>query len=217
MKKQLLLFIPILALLHTFNCYAQKATVKIPKYNDKYTRYVKQMEGGDTDINYTDFRESFLDSKQYDKKDEKYDDLKGEISDAVRNNDYEKVIEITKAMLSIDYTSMYAHKFLQQTYKILGDSANCKKYKAIEFGLLNSIIKSGTGKSCERGWHVTQIEEEYFILYILGARFDMQSIDGSEHNTCDAMSVTMEDGEKRTYYFEINKIFSRTEKMFKKK
>jgi hypothetical protein len=63
-------------------------------------------------------------------------------------------------MLSIGFTSMFAHKYLQNTYKILGDTDNQKKYHDIEFGLLRSIVNTGNGKTCETGWHVTQIEEE---------------------------------------------------------
>jgi hypothetical protein len=116
-------------------------------------------------------------------------------------------------MLTIDYTSLFAHKYLQQTYKILGDSINQKKYHDIEFGLLNSIIHSGDGKSCETGWHVTQIEEEYFILNILGAQLKTQSISSSGKNSCDKMKVT-EEGKNQVYYFEANKVFEMESKMF---
>ena len=43
-------------------------------------------------------------------------------------------------MLSIDYTSMIAHKILRQTYNIIGDTLNAKKYKTIQFGLLHYLF-----------------------------------------------------------------------------
>lgn len=114
--------------------------------------------------------------------------------------------------VNIDYTSMFAHKYLQQTYKILGDTPNQKKYHDIEFGLLNSIINSGDGKTCESGWHVTQIEEEYFILNMIGARLRAQSISKGGKNACDKMDVKTDDGEA-TYYFEANKVFEMERKL----
>lgn len=88
----------------------------------------------------------------------------------------ERVVGYCKAILSIDYTSLFAHKCLQQSYQQMGDSANYHKYHDIEFGLLNSITKSGDGKTCETGWHVIAIEEEYFILNILGGDFEEQAL-----------------------------------------
>ncbi len=197
--------------------FGQESKIKIPVFNDKYSKYVQQLEGGDLDIDYTDFRNSFLDSKQYSQKGIQYDSLKKQVYNAIKNKNYQEVINITQSMLSIDYTSMFAHKYLQQTYKILGDTANQKKYHDIEFGLLYSITKSGDGKTCETGWHVTQIEEEYFILSMIGAQLQQQSISSGGNNTCDKMVVKTDTGETKTYYFEANKVFEIESKMFDEK
>ena len=124
------------------------------------------------------------------------------------------MIKRTKLMLGIDYTSMKAHKYLQQTYKILGDTLNYKKYHDIEFGLLNSIVKNGDGKTCATAWPVVQIREEYFILDMVGASLLMQTID-SKGGFCDKMETTV-DGTKKTYYFEITNVFKGHEKLLNK-
>ena len=107
-------------------------------------------------------------------------------------------------MLSIDYTNIIAHKFLCQTYKIIGDTINAAKYKTIQFGLLNSILKNGDGQSCLDAWPVIQVSEENLILQMVGAKLYKQSIDYDE-GLCDKMEVEV-DGKKKTYYFEIHKI-----------
>jgi hypothetical protein len=196
--------------------FAQQNEIQKPAFDDKYSHYVEQLESGQTNIDYADFRNSFLQSGQFAKKGMNYDKLKSQVFSAIKNNNYQEVIRLTKAMLSIDYTSMFAHKFLQQTYGILGDTLNQKKYHDIEFGLLYSIINSGDGKSCERGWHVTQIEEEYFILSMMGAQLQSQSTSDSPKNQCDRMVVKTQDGEVNTYYFEANKVFEMERKMFDK-
>jgi hypothetical protein len=118
---------------------------------------------------------------------------------------YADIVEVAKKMLSIDYTDMEAHKILQQTYKILGDAPNQKKYHDIEFGLLNSIVKNGDGKTCQTAWPVIQVTEEYFILDMLGAKVLKQSID-TTGGQCDRMEVQTNEG-KKVYYFDISKVF----------
>jgi hypothetical protein len=209
--------IPIVLFLQTLIAFGQDGDIKIPDFNDKYSNYVKQLENGKTDIDYTDLRNSFLESNQFSKNGMNYDSLRKKVYTAIKDNNYQRVISLTKAMLSIDYTSMFAHMYLQKTYSILGDTINRNKYHDIEFGLINSIIKSGDGLTCETGWHVTQIEEEYFIInVVIGANFQKQSTSTSKKNACDKMTVKTEDGEIKTYFFEANKVFEMEKKMFEK-
>ena len=216
MIKNKFYYLTTLLLFRTVFLFGQDVKIEIPNFNDKYSDYVKQLESGKTDIDYADFRNSFLESKQFVKKSTNYDNLKKKVYAEIKSSNYQAVINLTKAMLSIDYTSMFAHKYLQQTYKILGDTINRNKYHDIEFGLLYSITKSGDGKTCETGWHVTQIEEEYFILNMIGADLKMQSTSSSGKNTCDKMVVKTDEGETETYYFEANKVFEMERKMFGK-
>jgi hypothetical protein len=196
-------------LLISFYCIGQtNPVVVVPNFNDKFSNYVQQLESGQTDINYKDFRYSFIESEQFKvaaKQSVVFDSLKKEMYVQMDKSNTQELIKITKAMLSIDYTSMIAHKILRQTYKILGDTINAKKYKTIQFGLLNSIVKNGDGKTCATAWPVIQVEEEYFILQMLGANFEKQSIDNNG-GLCDKMEV-MVDGDKKTYYFETSKVF----------
>jgi hypothetical protein len=167
-----------------------------------------KLEAGQTDIDYQDFRFSFIESEQFkiaSKKSIEFDSLMKEMYMQMDKSNYQEIIEITKQMLSIDYTSMIAHKILRQTYKITGDTINAAKYKTIQFGLLNSILKKGDGQSCSTAWPVIQISEEYFILQMLGAKLQEQSID-TDGGLCDKMEVKV-DGKKNTYYFETSKVF----------
>jgi len=65
------------------------------------------------------------------------------------------------------------------------------------------------------GWHVTQIEEEYFNLNMIGAQLKTQSISSGGKNACDKMLVKTEDGDA-TYYFEANKVFEMEARRFGK-
>jgi hypothetical protein len=185
-----------------------EAKIAIPEYADKYSKFVKQLEAGETEIDYTEFRRSFLESEQFKVIANSKPDLttlRKTLRERMKKPSYSEIIDVTKKMLSLDFTDMEAHKLLQQTYKILGDAANAKKYHDIEFGLLNSIVKKGDGKTCRTGWPVIQVEEEYFILAMLGAKVLRQSIDNSS-GVCDKMEVETPEG-SRTFYFEISKVF----------
>ncbi|MCC9036942.1 DUF4919 domain-containing protein [Chryseobacterium sp. C-39] len=124
----------------------------------------------------------------------------------------QEIIKITKQILSIDYTDMLAHKILRQTYKIIGDTENEAKYKTIQFGLLNSIVKKGDGKTCATAWPIIQIEEEYFILKMLDVKLQKQSID-NKGGLCDKMDVKTENGDQKTYYFETSRVFEGYKKL----
>jgi Domain of unknown function (DUF4919) len=184
------------------------AAVAIPPYQDKYSTLVKQLEAGETDIDYAAFRESLLDSKQFQMIGEQrstLDALRKTMHQLMKASKYSEIVATAKKILGIDYTDMEAHKILHQTYQILGDNSNRDKYHAIEFGLLNSIVKNGDGKTCATGWPVIQVTEEYFILAMIGAKLSQQSIDNTG-GLCDRMEVETEEG-KKVYYFEISRVF----------
>ena len=79
------------------------------------------------------------------------------------------------------------------------------KYHDIEFGLFNSIVRNGDGKSCATAWPVVQVSEEYFLLQMLNATMPQQSID-TTGGLCDRMAVHTDEG-GRVYYFEISRVF----------
>jgi hypothetical protein len=192
----------------------QSAEIIIPDFKDKYCEYIKKLEAGQTDIDYQDFRFSFIESQQFKRANKQratFDSLRTVMYTRMEEDDYPAIISLTKQMLSIDYTSMLAHKILRQVYQRTGDTLNAAKYKTIQFGLLNSIVKKGDGKSCTTGWPVIQIAEEYFILGVLDATVVKQSL-YTTGGTCDKMDVEI-DGKRQTYYFDVSKLFEGYKKM----
>jgi hypothetical protein len=211
-KSTLLILAIILASICSFGQTTPQ--VIIPNFDDKFCDYVKKLEAGKTDIDYQAFRFSFIESEQFKiarKKFSEFDSLKKEMYVQMDKSNYQEIIKITKQLLSIDYTDMMAHKILRQTYKLIGDITNAAKYKTIQFGLLNSIVKKGDGNTCITAWPVMQIEEEYFILEMVGAKLKKQSI-VNDGGLCDKMEVKV-DGKRKTYYFETSKVFEGYKKM----
>lgn len=212
MKNLILLSVCFLLNLLAFG--QSSSEIIIPAFQDKYSESVKKLEAGETDINYQDFRYSFIESEQFivaSEKSKEMDSLKKEMYTQMKNSNTQEIIKITKQILSIDYTDMMAHKILRQTYKSIGDTINATKYKTIQFGLLNSIVKNGDGNACTTAWPVIQVTEEYFILQMIGAELQEQSTD-NDGGLCDRMQVKI-DGKKKTYYFEITKVFQGYKKL----
>ena len=169
-----------------------------------YDAFVSQLNSGNYAIDYVNFRISYIYSDDFKKKSisTNYHNLKREIYTHISNSELDSIIKKCNLMLEIDYTSMFAHKYLQQTAKITRDSLLYHKHHEIEFGLLKSIVKNGDGRSCASSWEVTQLEEEYFILDMIGAQLKKQVLDGG----CDRMHVKME-RKKKVYYFGVYYVF----------
>lgn len=191
-----------------------QSEVVIPSFDDTYSEYVKKLESGNTDIDYQDFRFSFMKSKQFKIASRKLKDisqLKNAMYEQMDQLNYDGIISLAKQILSIDYTNMMAHKILSQTYDMMEDADNSQKYDAIGMGLLKCIIQNGDGKSCETAWPVIQVSEEYFILEMLGVEVKQQSIISGK-GLCDRMDVT-DEGVPATYYFDVSKIFENRDKL----
>ncbi|MEJ5052721.1 DUF4919 domain-containing protein [Sphingobacterium sp. MYb382] len=201
--------------------YAQeRQQIVVPDFDDKYSRYIKDLEAGNMDIDYQDFRFSLIESQQYAvivQKMDLFSRLSKRLYKEIEEEKYTATMQTAKEMLSIDYTSMIAHKILRQTYQILGDTTNAIKYRTIQFGLLKSIVVYGNGESCATAWPVVQVAEEYFILNMLKANLLKQRL-GFEEGVCDVMETQLEDGTLKTYYFDVSKVFEGYEKLkeFKK-
>lgn len=209
------LLLILIGIVFSFTAIAQDAEpIVVPTFGDTYSNDVKKLEAGDMHIDFKEFRESFIESPQFEVAHQQkpiMDSLTHAMYEAMHYKDFTKLVSITHQMLSIDYTCMLAHKILQQTYKYLGDTADSKKYHDIEFGLLNSIIRNGDGTTCETAWPVIQIEEEYFILDMRGAKLLQQSV-VTEANLCDKMDTQTKEGNK-TFYFETSKVFEGYKKL----
>ena len=192
--------------------YGQEPSqIIVPNHNDKYSEYVQMLENGDTDIDYQDFRFSFLKSEQFLIASNLYN-LTTQMYAEVDKSNYAEIISITQQMLSMDYTNMLAHKILSQTYSSLGDTLNAQKYKTIQFGLMRSILNLGDGKTCATAWTVIQISEVYFILDMLDAKVKQQSL-YNKGGFCDKIDAVLE-GKKKTYYFEVSKVIEGYKKKF---
>jgi hypothetical protein len=108
----------------------------------------------------------------------------------------------------MDYTCMMAHQFLRQTYNYVHDSTREAKHKAIQYGLLRSMLSTGDGLSCGTAWEVFQTEEEYSILAMIGTQSIEHEIVDTPKGICDKITVETKEGKQKVYFFRIVKLIS---------
>ena len=186
-------------------------TIAQTKLLNIYQRQVAELDKGNTEIDYTQFRKNYFLSEQFVYRKEHttyFDSLKAEIEILAKNNKYFEVIRIGKTILEMDYTCMMAHQYLRQMYGYVHDSTREVKHKAIQYGLLRSMISTGDGLSCATAWEVFQTEEEYAILAMIGTRSIEHELVESPKGLCDKITVETKDGKEKVYYFKIQKLKS---------
>lgn len=201
----------IFVLIFFYSLLSIEQTFAQPKLLNPYQRQVAELEKGNTDLDYTQFRKYYFLSEQFIYRKEHatyFDSLKTEIEILAKNNKYFDVMKVGKAILELDYTCMMAHQYLRQMYGYVHDSAREVKHKAIQYGLLRSMISTGDGLSCNSAWEVYQTEEEYAILAMIGTRSVEHEIVETPKVTCDKITVETKEGKEKVYYFKIQKLKS---------
>jgi hypothetical protein len=82
-------------------------------------------------------------------------------------------------------------------------AAEKRYHKTMLFGLMDSLFRSGNGKSCESGYYVININEEYMLLNAIGAKDLGHKVRGN----CDTFDVELE-GKRTTVSFTMSNAFA---------
>ena len=196
---------------------AAAGNIELPADGDSYSALVAKAAAHDASVDFRALRFAYLDSKAFEgagKQFETADTLRRAMFAAARSGDDAAVRANAEKILSIDYTDLWAHKLLRQSCAALKDDACAELHHFVEFGLLDSIIHSGDGKTCATGWEAVQISEEYFVLGMMGVHFEQQSLVNAGGHNCDAMQGTDDKGAGVTTYFNIDAMMAAEAKQF---
>ena len=133
------------------------------------------------------------------------DEFKAKMYEGSRAGNHELVKESALAVLELNYLDMRAHLYLSVAMTELGeDSTAAKWHRGFEIGLLRALARSGSGKSCEEGQVVLDVEEEYFVFRVMGWTPAGQTLVEEEGHRCDRMKYRDGKGETRTIYFDVD-------------
>lgn len=229
MKKILLLLMVLM--MSIGKTYSQEQPFKAPNYelikkeiqdkasNFYYPKLLERLTVNDTLLNKEDYDhlyfgyvfdpkfDAFYKSTDEEKLSEYYR------SEKLDEKDYDKIIKLAEHAITIYPFDLRPMNYLAYIYHLKGDEINAKKM-AIRFNkILGVILSSGNGLTCETGFHVISVSDEYMLLNTLKLKVKAQSLTGN----CDYMSF-----EKGMYkvdglYFNIEKILKNEMEHFKKK
>ena len=179
--------------------------IVLPKDGDEYSALAARAAAQDQGVDFRALRFAWLKSAAHKHETASEVELRSAIFTAVKAHDDQGVRAAAVKMISAIYVNLYGHKFLRQACTILHDDACAAQEHFVEFGLLQSILKSGDGKTCATGWEVVSVGEEYFIIGMMGATPGQQSLlEGKP--SCDMLQVTDEKGAPQTYFFRIDAV-----------
>ena len=170
----------------------------------EYATLLVSLKAGNTAIDYTRLRLSYMDSPEY--KAAK-DTSKSEeaMTNALNKKDYPAALKDAEAVLESNYVNMDAHFVAFVANREMGALDKAQFHRTVFRGLIDSIRNSGDGKSMETAWVVINVHEEYVVLRALGFRPGEQSLMHKDGHSYDVMKVkNAEDGTEQTFYFNVD-------------
>ena len=192
------------------------ATSYADEYEKTCSDILNKVKAGETDVDYAALRLNCARTSWYVKrKQSKIDEMNRKMYAAAGEKNYAEVKKLANSILDINYLNMTAHRMLSWASEALGDSVESKRHLDIELGLLRSIGQSGSGKNCREGKVVIDVEEEYFVMRIMGWKLKRQQTVSDGDNTCDLMQVVDSEGKERNEYFNVNIVFENYSRKYK--
>jgi hypothetical protein len=170
----------------------------------EYATLLASLKAGNTSIDYTRLRLSYMDSPERKAAKDTSNSEKA-MFEELDKKDYPAALKDAEAVLESDYVNIDAHFVALVANQEMGAMDKAEFHRTVFRGLINSIRNSGDGKSPETAWVVITVHEEYVILRVLGFRPSQQSLLSQNGHSYDVMKVkNAEDGTEQTFYFNVD-------------
>ena len=172
----------------------------------EYATLLASLKAGNTDIDYTRLRLSYMDSPEYKAAKDTSGPEKA-MFEALNKKDYPAVLKDAEAVLESNYVNIDAHYVALVANREMGATDKAEFHRTVFRGLINSIRNSGDGKSPETAWVVINVHEEYVLLQVMGfMRLSIQQslIHKNGHSYDEMKAKNAEDGTEQTFYFNVD-------------
>jgi uncharacterized protein DUF4919 len=181
----------------------------------KYDALLEKVKAGDATVSFKDLRMAYAESQSY----SPYGDsaARNSMLAALKDKDYDKALGYAETILKQKYVDIFAHLVSSLAYGELKNTERAKYHHGIVEGLVQSILKSGDGKSLETAYVVIATDEEYALFNVLGMKVVTQSLVHDKDHSYDKMdAVDRKTNQTATFYFNIDIPFNWLSKSLKK-
>lgn len=170
----------------------------------EYAGLRDRVKKGDLDVDFKQLRVSYISSPEYKKAKDTSEESK-EMIQSINAKDFKKAIKNADVVLQNDYSDMNAHFAEYIAYRELGDGKQADFHHSVFDRLVNSILKSGDGRSKESAYVVVSVDEEYVVMRVLGLRLKNQSLVRDNGHSYDVLQTEgVKSGEKAELYFNVD-------------
>jgi hypothetical protein len=182
-----------------------------PGTPDAYRGLVAKAEAGES-VDFHRLRMAYLASPAFHGEDidPELTALRDQMFAAMKQGIHARAFELAQQLIARSYVDLDAHEARRHACAQLG-RPDCARYEEIERGLVRSVIAGRDGQSCETGWEVVAIDEEYFLLRMLGLTPQLQALMRDVH-LCDRIETSDANGARRTVYFDIGALMAASER-----
>jgi hypothetical protein len=167
----------------------------------EYATLLATLKAGNTGIDYTRLRLSYVDSPES-KKAQDTSKAEKAMFAALEAKDFPAALKEAQTVLASEYISIDAHYVASEAHRNMGETDKAEFHDKVFRGLIESIHNSGDGKSPSTAWVVISVDEEYVMLRALGCKPSSQSLLAQNGHSYDVMKCTgSDDGKEHTLYF----------------
>jgi hypothetical protein len=118
-----------------------------------------------------------------------------------QKGDNEEALKTAREVEQHSIADGQAHLTAMNSLIVLGRQHEADKERGILQALLESITKSGDGKSAKTAWFAVGIQEEYVYMYALQVEFKQQHSLQQDSHWYDAVLVTDKSGKDKVLWF----------------
>ncbi|WP_114819399.1 DUF4919 domain-containing protein [Chryseobacterium sp. KLBC 52] len=213
-----LFFLALLTFLH-----GQKMEFKAPDYVEiqknienknsefYYPKLLKRLKQNDTLLTSNQYRHLYFgytfqkDYQPYKMGKKSEEVAKYYRGEGISQKDLSKGIQLFLGALDENPLDLRAMNYLAYLYHLNDDDATAEKIAGNFHGLLNAILTSGDGLTCETGFHVIAVTDEYVLLN----RFQMETKSQSLKGKCDYQEFEKDKYKVPGFYFDISRFYGR--------
>ncbi len=174
-----------------------------------YQQLVTRAEAGSKDIDFDQLRRTYFAEGNFRRVwevREGMEALRQDIRYAANANNMEKTRNAARLILTVKYIDIQAHKHLANACMAPGWETCVSHHNAMYLGLLNSVVKTGDGKTCATAWKVLSVDDQNAVLDTLNVKPVRHEYVVMNDRQCDEIRAADADGAERNYYFDVAEV-----------